>query len=198
MKTKTERWKCWGTGWRASRFGILRSRFRPAGIEQLSTGQLHWIVRITPPKRKKQKQWILFLLFWSECRDSLPFRFAESKELLPSSRQQAICHWHIAFDCSNHDPQTEETGNYVSSFPFLGPSVEIRTRGLLNPIQARYQTSPHPDASVDCQAILAQRATKSKYFFDIFKKRYSNNKQVCHGIVSFPLFQYVSSRARRW
>ena len=26
-----------------------------------------------------------------------------------------------------------------------GPSVEIRTRGLLNPIQARYQTSPHPD-----------------------------------------------------
>ena len=25
-----------------------------------------------------------------------------------------------------------------------GPSVEIRTRGLLNPIQARYQTSPHP------------------------------------------------------
>ena len=25
------------------------------------------------------------------------------------------------------------------------PSAEIRTRGLLNPIQARYQTSPHPD-----------------------------------------------------
>ena len=27
----------------------------------------------------------------------------------------------------------------------FGPSVEIRTQGLLNPIQARYQTSPHPD-----------------------------------------------------
>ena len=27
----------------------------------------------------------------------------------------------------------------------FGPSVEIRTRGLLNPIQARYQTSPHPE-----------------------------------------------------
>ena len=26
----------------------------------------------------------------------------------------------------------------------IGPSAEIRTRGLLNPIQARYQTSPHP------------------------------------------------------
>ena len=34
-------------------------------------------------------------------------------------------------------------------FPFrntgLGPSDWIRTSGLLNPIQARYQTSPHPD-----------------------------------------------------
>ena len=27
----------------------------------------------------------------------------------------------------------------------FGPSVEIRTQGLLNPIQARYQTSPHPE-----------------------------------------------------
>ena len=26
-----------------------------------------------------------------------------------------------------------------------GPSDWIRTSGLLNPIQARYQTSPHPD-----------------------------------------------------
>ena len=33
----------------------------------------------------------------------------------------------------------------MCSFGFHGPSVEIRTRGLLNPIQARYQTSPHPD-----------------------------------------------------
>ena len=29
----------------------------------------------------------------------------------------------------------------------FGPSAEIRTQGLLNPIQARYQTSPHPDLS---------------------------------------------------
>ena len=31
--------------------------------------------------------------------------------------------------------------------PHYGPSVEIRTQGLLNPIQARYQTSPHPEMS---------------------------------------------------
>ena len=29
-------------------------------------------------------------------------------------------------------------------FPFFGRSVGIRTRGLLDPNQARYQTSPHP------------------------------------------------------
>ena len=27
-----------------------------------------------------------------------------------------------------------------------GPGVTFRTSGLLNPIQARYQTSPHPDS----------------------------------------------------
>ncbi len=31
---------------------------------------------------------------------------------------------------------------------FSGPSAEIRTQGLLNPIQARYQTSPHPGQAV--------------------------------------------------
>ena len=34
---------------------------------------------------------------------------------------------------------------FISENTSFGPSVEIRTRGLLNPIQARYQTSPHPD-----------------------------------------------------
>ena len=34
---------------------------------------------------------------------------------------------------------------YHLSMILFGPSVEIRTQGLLNPIQARYQTSPHPD-----------------------------------------------------
>ncbi len=31
------------------------------------------------------------------------------------------------------------------NFLFFGRSVGIRTRGLLDPNQARYQTSPHPD-----------------------------------------------------
>ena len=35
-------------------------------------------------------------------------------------------------------------GTRVSGFSFFGRSVGIRTRGLLDPNQARYQTSPHP------------------------------------------------------
>ena len=31
---------------------------------------------------------------------------------------------------------------------FYGRSVGIRTRGLLDPNQARYQTSPHPESQI--------------------------------------------------
>ncbi len=43
------------------------------------------------------------------------------------------------------NPNTSPTWKIAFGLSLLGPSVEIRTRGLLNPIQARYQTSPHPD-----------------------------------------------------
>ena len=36
----------------------------------------------------------------------------------------------------------------------FGPSVEIRTQGLLNPIQARYQTSPHPDIHLPVRQLI--------------------------------------------
>ena len=39
----------------------------------------------------------------------------------------------------------KKTRNSVSGL--FGPSYWIRTSGLLNPIQARYQTSPNPDIS---------------------------------------------------
>ena len=54
----------------------------------------------------------------------------------------------------------------------FGPSVEIRTQGLLNPIQARYQTSPHPDTIdgttivPDSLDIIPWRKEKSKLFFE--------------------------------
>ena len=64
----------------------------------------------------------------------------------------------------------EKSRNSKYCFCYFGPSVEIRTRGLLNPIQARYQTSPHPDASCDCPDILAHPVRKCKHYFSIFRK----------------------------
>ena len=39
----------------------------------------------------------------------------------------------------------------------FGPSDWIRTSGLLNPIQARYQTSPHPDVYLSPRGALPKR-----------------------------------------
>ena len=78
------------------------------------------------------------ICYFYECRDSY------IKVLLPSSRQQANVHRTFAFEGSNLSTK-EKSRKSKYSFCFFGPSVEIRTRGLLNPIQARYQTSPHPD-----------------------------------------------------
>ena len=54
-----------------------------------------------------------------------------------------------------------------------GPSVEIRTRGLLNPIQARYQTSPHPDifAVSNSLLIIPQFFSFFNPQFQIFRKK---------------------------
>ena len=53
----------------------------------------------------------------------------------------------------------------------FGPSDWIRTSGLLNPIQARYQTSPHPDIHLllsDSSDILAWKHGIVKPQFSIF------------------------------
>ncbi len=60
----------------------------------------------------------------------------------------------------------------VKLFLLFGPSVEIRTRGLLNPIQARYQTSPHPDMlafSSTPQYISIPWQKKQALFLDFLK-----------------------------
>ena len=44
------------------------------------------------------------------------------------------------------ETEKKKSRNLTVSGLLNGPSVEIRTQGLLNPIQARYQTSPHPDS----------------------------------------------------
>ena len=60
----------------------------------------------------------------------------------------------------------KKRGNH-NSFLSFGPSDWIRTSGLLNPIQARYQTSPHPDIVLfpDSHNIVAYLVRKSKHNF---------------------------------
>ena len=40
----------------------------------------------------------------------------------------------------------EKSGDHVCGHRIFGRSIGIRTRGLLDPNQARYQTSPYPDS----------------------------------------------------
>ena len=109
-------------------------------------------------KRKKQNELMLILLFWSECRDSnskqcctscgiacggCPHSLSASRKPLGDGNQEA----------SSSSVTAKEKDRKSKSLSCLfGPSVEIRTRGLLNPIQARYQTSPHPDICLHASA----------------------------------------------
>ena len=57
---------------------------------------------------------------------------------------RATVHRTVALDCSN-PAQSNKKDHRMVVF-FIGRSVGIRTPGLLDPNQARYQTSPHPDS----------------------------------------------------
>ena len=62
-------------------------------------------------------------------------------------------------------PSAPQNGNWRF---IAGPSGESRTHGLLNPIQARYQTALHPDF---CNiVILAQPFQNVKRFFGVPEK----------------------------
>ena len=57
-----------------------------------------------------------------------------------------------------------------STEDFRGPSDWIRTSGLLNPIQARYQTSPHPENAGLCVGQLMYNTTLEKKKQPLFEK----------------------------
>ena len=109
----------------------------------------------------------------SECRDSLAFlpaaKIIVSLGLaLASNTPPECCNL-----CSNLSIGNKKIQNNKSCSGFFGPSVEIRTRGLLNPIQARYQTSPHPDQCLRLTTASIYYHTLSENastFFKIFKK----------------------------
>ena len=94
--------------------------------------------------KKNAERAMLFLHFWSECRDSFAFSQELRKLRIATVQPVAATLIRVAFYLSNLDI-IKKAQKEQYSFCAFGPSVEIRTRGLLNPIQARYQTSPHPD-----------------------------------------------------
>ena len=143
---------------------------------------------------------MLQLLFWSECRDSnskqcctacgiacggCPHSLLASREPLGDGNQEAS---------SSHDTAKEKDRKRKSISCLFGPSVEIRTRGLLNPIQARYQTSPHPDfachfltASVSYHT-LSENASIIFSFFEKFQ-----NYSPTSDLMTLPMFQRVTT-----
>ena len=127
----------------------------PAGGKQHPAGVLHLIFRISPLEKKKQKVQILKGFGTSvEIRNTM--------EPMRSSPHRASVHRTLALNFPNLSAGKEKSRKSKCSFCFFGPSVEIRTRGLLNPIQARYQTSPHPD--------ILLRLSAKVYYHNFYRK----------------------------
>ena len=127
------------------------------GVQEASSSNLD-------TRTKKLKQHLLFQLFSFLLRfEPTKYRFPVDICLIPAGRDQ---HYNVP----NLDTRTQKQKEHLL-FLLFGPSVEIRTRGLLNPIQARYQTSPHPDILLRCPqrlSILAYLVRKCQYFFQNF------------------------------
>ena len=89
------------------------------------------------------------------CQRGLLSLFSLCSEVrITPHHENGLLHLHLVW-CSILSSETAETlaaarVSGVASFSatLVGPSDWIRTSGLLNPIQARYQTSPHPEIAV--------------------------------------------------
>ena len=89
---------------------------------------------------------------------------------LHTTRYQVSVHLHF----SKSQKSYEKVLKPFDFRTFSGPSDWIRTSGLLNPIQARYQTSPHPEIAGGHQpnslCIIPRLPEKSKPFLQNSQK----------------------------
>ena len=85
---------------------------------------------------------------------------------LHTTRYQVSVHLHF----SKSQKSYEKVLKPFDFRTFSGPSDWIRTSGLLNPIQARYQTSPHPEvaALIGRLDYITTSCEKMQVFFSIF------------------------------
>ena len=80
--------------------------------------------------------------------------------------------WYSIFPSETAETLAAARVSVVASFlaTLVGPSDWIRTSGLLNPIQARYQTSPHPETAARFRRLdyITTFRGEMQAFFSIF------------------------------
>ena len=92
---------------------------------------------------------------------------------LHTTRYQVSVHLHF----SKSQKSYEKVLKPFDFRTFSGPSDWIRTSGLLNPIQARYQTSPHPDKTIENTGFLSgsllifSSVTRLIFTFSVYHQR---------------------------
>ena len=89
--------------------------------------------------------------------------------LRPASRRLILCTWRRDEALSSRQYRYKKRTALFREL-FFGPSAEIRTQGLLNPIQARYQTSPHPEITARCSGQLRYSTTHKAFWQEVFQK----------------------------
>ena len=90
------------------------------------------------------------------------------------------------FSVKRRNPNASPTRKMQFGLSSFGPSDWIRTSGLLNPIQARYQTSPHPDIFFFTAVGVTQAAyidyhrpqENASLFFNFFNLFFRGNQPV--------------------
>ena len=87
---------------------------------------------------------------------------------LPTTRYQVSVHLHFLKSQKSY----EKVLKPFDFRTFSGPSDWIRTSGLLNPIQARYQTSPHPEIYVSHVTQLLYYTTPERKKQALFQKKF--------------------------
>ena len=120
--------------------------------------------------------------------------------LRPASRRPIFCAWRRDEALSSRQSKHKKRTALFREL-FFGPSAEIRTQGLLNPIQARYQTSPHPETAVRCSKqrgyittpewLLQALFEKNLFFF--VARPLPTKLPLCEGPFIFPLPSSLST-----
>ena len=117
---------------------IVRCCLHPAAGKQMSTGHLYRIIRISEHKRKNQKEQMLFLVFWSECRDSNSRPLEPHSSAIPNfATPGTICAVSLTTSTYYHVIRKMSSANF-HFFHFLSPiSRNQREMGKLQTYSPR-------------------------------------------------------------